>query len=424
MCDSAISRRRFLKGAAACALGLPYVITSSALGADGKAPAGERIGLGLIGLGSRGSQIMGGFLGGGTECVAVCDVWENRREAVRRHLGGRCAAYNDFRDVLARPDVDAVVVATPEYWHSVIVVMAARAGKDIYCEKALSVTVAEGQAMVDAVRRYGRVFQHGTQQRSDTNFRFACELVRNGRIGRLQTITAAVPASEAAGIRRPAPVPKELDYDMWVGPSPWVPHCGQAGIGHPGWCFHSDFTPGFILTWGVHHLDIAQWANDTELSGPVEFEGRGTFPRDGYDDVVQTWHAECRYANGVRLVFTSENEQPNGVRFEGDAGWIFVTRGAIDAGPPSLLKSTVRPDEVHLYRSADHAGNFLECVRTRRPTVAPVDVAHRSTTIGLLANIAILLGRRLRWNPEREVFESDDEANRLLRRSLRAPWTL
>ena len=417
-----VSRRRFLQGTAASVLAAPFVITSTALGADGKAPAGDRIGLGFIGVGLRGDQIMGGFLGPRSECVAVCDVWENRREAARRHAGGRAASCNDFRDLLARPDVDAVVVATPEFWHSVVVVEAARAGKDIYCEKALAISVAEGQAMCEAVRRYGRVFQHGTQQRSDANFRFACELVRSGRIGRLRTITASVPASEAGPLRQPVPVPKELDYDLWLGPSPWIPHCGQAGIGHPGWCFRSDYSPGFILTWGVHHLDIAQWGNDTELGGPVEFEGCGVFPRNSYDDAVLTWHVECTYANGVRLVFTSENENPNGVRFDGDEGWVFVTRGGMDAQPKSLLKSPIGPADVHLYRSGNHAGNFLECVRTRAATVAPIEVAHRSTTIGLVSSIAVLLRRRLRWHPQREAFVDDDEANRMLTRAMRTPW--
>jgi len=417
-----VSRRRFLHGAAACALAAPYVVTSSALGAGGKAPAGDRIGLGFIGVGLRGNQIMGGFLGPRSECVAVCDVWENRREAARRRTGGQCAACNDFRDLLARPDVDAVVIATPEFWHAIIVVAAAQAGKDIYCEKALAISVAEGRAMRDAVGRYGRVFQHGTQQRSDANFRLACELVRNGRIGRLRTITASVPASEAGPLRQPAAVPRELDYDLWLGPSPWIPHCGQAGIGHPGWCFRSDYSPGFILTWGVHHLDIAQWGNGTEAGGPVEFVGRGVFPRRSYDDAALTWHVECTYANGVRLVFTSENENPNGVRFEGDEGWVFVTRGGIDAGPKSLLRSPIGPDEVRLYRSSDHAGNFLECVRSRAATVAPIEVAHRSTTIGLVSSLAVLLGRKLRWDPQGEVFVDDDEANRMLTRAMRSPW--
>jgi hypothetical protein len=172
----------------------------------------------------------------------------------------------------------------------------------------------------------------------------------------------------------------------------------------------------------VHHLDIAQWGNDTELGGPVEFEGRGVFPRNSYDDAVLTWHVECTYANGVRLVFTSENENPNGVRFDGDEGWVFVTRGGMDARPKSLLKSPIGLADVHLYRSGDHAGNFLECVRTRAATVAPIEVAHRSTTIGLVSSIAVLLRRRLRWHPQREAFVDDDEANRMLTRALRAPW--
>jgi predicted dehydrogenase len=385
----------------------PYVITSCALGGPGKAPASERIGLGFIGTGLRGNQIMPGFLGRGTECLAVCDVWENRREAARLRVGNGCTAYRDFRDLLARADVDAVVIATPEYWHAVIAVAACRAGKDMYCEKALSITVAEGRAMCRAVGRHQSVFQHGTQQRSDGRFRLACELVRNGRIGRLHTIRASVPASSAAGHRKPSPVPKELDYDLWLGPSPWIPHCGQAG---------------FILTWGVHHLDIAQWGHGSQLSGPVEFEGTGVFPPDGFDDAALTWHVECAYADGVRLIFTSDNEHPNGVRFEGDEGWIFVSREAIDAQPDSLLKSPLATGDVRLYRSDDHAENFLDCVRSRRPTVAPVEEAHRSTTIGLVSAIAVLLGRKLRWDPAREEFPDDEEANRMLARALRDPW--
>jgi len=424
MRSRAMPRRRFLRRVAGSVLAAPCLISSSALGAEGRAPASNRIGLGFIGLGGRGNDIMGGFLGPATQPLAVCDPWENRREAARRRLGGSPAMFSDFRELLGVPGIDAVVIATPEYWHALIAVAAAKAGKDVFCEKALAVTVAEGRAMCDAITRYGRVFQHGTQQRSDYRFRAACELVRNGRIGKLHTIRAAVPANGAAGHRKPIPVPKELDYEMWLGPSPWIPYCGQAGIGHPGWCFRSDYTPGFILTWGVHHLDIAQWGNDTELSGPTEFDGHGVFPHDGYDDAVMTWHVEATYPGGVRLIFTSENEHPNGVRFEGDAGWIFVTRGSWQADPPELLTSPIGQHEIHLYRSDHHAGNFLECVRTRRPTVAPVEIAHRATTIGLVSAVTLRLGRKLRWDPQRERFANDDEANRLLSRSMREPWTL
>jgi len=422
MSARALTRRRFLGGLAASAAA-PYVITSGALGGAGKMPASERIALGFIGTGLRGNQIMPGFLNRGTQCLAVCDVWENRREAARLRVGGGCVAYRDFRDVLARADVDAVVIATPEYWHAAIAVAACQAGKDMYCEKALCISVAEGRAICRAVGRHQSVFQLGTQQRSDSRFRLACELVRNGRIGRLHTIRVSVPASSACGRRQPLPVPKELDYDLWLGPSPWIPHCGQAGIGHPGWCFRSDYSPGFILTWGVHHLDIAQWGHGSQLSGPVEFEGRGVFPPPGsFDDAALTWHVECAYADGVRLIFTSDNEQPNGVRFEGDDGWVFVTRGAVGAEPESLLKSPIAPGEVHLYRSDDHAGNFIDCVRSRRPAVAPVEEAHRSTTIGLVSAIAVLLRRKLRWDPAHEEFPGDEEANRMLARALREPW--
>lgn len=424
-----VTRRTFFKRSAGAAAGvglglaLPAIIPGRALGADDTVAASERIRVGMIGVGGMGSGHLGGLVGNRqVEVVAVCDVDQGHREDARARVGEKCAAYNDFRELLDRQDIDAVWIATPDHWHTLTSISACQAGKDIYCEKALAISVAEGRAMCDAVRRYGRVFQHGTQQRSDANFRLACELVRNGRIGRLRTITASVPASEAGPLRQPAAVPRELDYDLWLGPSPWIPHCGQAGIGHPGWCFRSDYSPGFILTWGVHHLDIAQWGNGTEAGGPVEFVGRGVFPRRSYDDAALTWHVECTYANGVRLVFTSENENPNGVRFEGDEGWVFVTRGGIDAGPKSLLRSPIGPDEVRLYRSSDHAGNFLECVRSRAATVAPIEVAHRSTTIGLVSSLAVLLGRKLRWDPQGEVFVDDDEANRMLTRAMRSPW--
>lgn len=419
-----LGRRRLLRGLAASAVAAPYVITSHALGGPDKMPASERIGLGFVGMGQRGRQIMGGFLGPGTECRAVCDVWENRREAARRRGGNGCSAYRDYRDLLARRDVDAVVIATPEYWHAVIAVAAARAGKDIYCEKALSISVAEGRAICDAVTRQGRVFQHGTQQRSDGRFRLACELVHNGRIGRLRTIRASVPRSSATTHRNPVPVPKDLDYDLWLGPSPWIPHCGQAGIGHPGWCFRSDYSPGFILTWGVHHLDIAQWGHGSQRSGPVAFEGRGVFPPDGFDDAVLTWRVECTYRDGVKLVFTSSDKEPVGVRFEGDEGWIFVSRATLRSGPDSLLQSPLAPGAERLYQSSSHAGNFIDCVRSRRPAVAGVEEAHRSTTIGLVSAIAVQLGRKLRWDPAREEFPDDPEANRMLARALREPWRI
>ena len=420
----AILRRKFLgTGAAACgaALAVPCLIPASALGEDGAVPPSGRIGLGFIGLGGRGRYIMGHFLGTGSECIAVCDVWKNRREEVKAQMKGQCTAYGDLRELLARPDIDAVVIATPEHWHVPASVLAAKAGKDVYCEKSVGPTVAEGRSLSDTMRRYARVFQFGTQQRSDNYFRFACELVRNGRIGRLQTITIAVPGG-GRGTLRPQPVPAELDYDMWLGPAPWMPYVGQA-VGDC-WVDWPDYAPGFLSTWGVHHVDIAQWGNGTELSGPVTIEGRGVYAKGDFYRIALRWHAECTYANGVKLVHTDESENPNGVRFAGTEGWVFVTRGSIDAHPKALLQSRIGPNEIHLYRSDNHARNFLDCIRTRRETISPAEIAHRSTAISLLCDLAMRLERKLQWDPDTERCPNDDGVNRLLSRTTRAPWTL
>jgi len=357
-----ITRRQFLKTAAATA---PYVITSSALGDRRKLPASERIGVGFIGLGGRGRGIMGHFLGSQSECVAVSDAWSTRRQAARARAGVKCAAYDDFRELLARQDIDAVVVASTEHWHVLHSIAAAKAGKDVYCEKPLMLTIAEGRALSDAFRRYGRVFQHGTQLRSGGGFRFACELVRNGRIGRLHTIRVGGQGGGGGGLRRPRPVPKELNFDMWTGPAPMLPYVGQCSSCH-AWGFRSEYSPGWISGHGIHDVDIAQWGNGSQRSGPIEIHGRGVFPTDGFNDTAVSWHVEYTYANGVRMIYTSTNENAHGIRFEGSDGWVFVSHGGgLDADPKSVLRSTIGPGEVHLHRSGGHARDFLRAVRTR-----------------------------------------------------------
>jgi len=429
MSRGTITRRGFMKGAAA-AIGAPYVVSSLALGGQGGLPASERIGMGFIGLGGRGRGILPHFLRPGlSECIAVCDVWKSRREAVRQQLQGRCAAYGDFRELVARTDIDAVVIATPDHWHVLHAIAAVKSGKDVFCEKPLSLTVQEGRALSDAVKRYSRVFLHGTHQRSFGGFRFACELVRNGRIGQLHTIRVCERGSSPDNPRRPMSAPPDLDYDMWLGQAPLIPYVGQS-VGGGTWMYRSDYTAGFISGCGVHPLDIAQWGNGTDRTGPVEIEGRGVFPNEGFNDTAIDWHVECTYANGVKLIFTSTHRDVNspevGARFEGTQGWVQAQGNAASvlAEPASLLRSVIGPDEVHLYRSEQHAMNFLECIRSRTETIAPAEVAHRSTTICLLSDIAIRLGRKLRWDPQREQFIQDDEANRMLSRAMRPPWSL
>ena len=422
-----VTRRGFLRAAAAAA---PYVVASTVLGADGALPPSERVGMGFIGLGGRGGGTLPHFLQPGlSEPIAVCDVWKNRAEAWHARLGSGVATFQDFRDLVARTDVDAVSIASPDHWHVPISVAAVRAGKDVFCEKPLSLSVREGRALADTVRRHGRVFLHGTHQRSYGPFRLACEMALNGRVGKVHTIRVCERASWADAVRPPRPVPPELDYDLWLGQAPEIPYVGQSEHGG-AWQCHSDYSAGWISGCGVHPLDIAQWGNGTDRTGPVAIEGRGTYPTDGFNDTATDWHVEMTYANGVTLIFTSTHNDVNspevGARFEGPEGWVMAQGNAcaILADPPSLLRSVIGPGEIHLTRSDNHALHFLECVRTRHETVAPAEVAHRSTTLCLISDIAMRLGRKLRWNPDTEEFAGDDEANRMLGRSMRAPWAV
>ncbi len=430
-----ITRRDFLKGVAAAVAG-PSIVPPSALGEGGRPAPSDRILMGCIGVGGMGTGNMRSFLANSdVQVVAVCDVDETRRLTARRGLEqhyadqlqkGRykgCTTYNDFRELLAREDIHAVSIATPDHWHCLLGIAAAQAGKDMYIEKPLSLTVAEGRALWGAVKRYGRVFQHGTQQRSERNFAFACELVRNKRIGKLHTIKVGSPASGEAGIEPPMPVPKGFDYDRWLGPAPWEPYT-EKRCQTPYWYFISDYTIGFVSGWGVHHVDIAQWGNDTDLTTPIEIEGEGVFPKDGLCDTATAWSVECKYANGVKMSYTDNGKNKQGVRFEGSEGWVWVKRGEIDADPKSLLTSVIGPNEIHLYESGDHRRNFLDCVKTRKQTIAPIEAAHHSTTICHLSQIAMLTQRKLKWDPDRERFVNDAEADRYLSRAMRSPWHL
>jgi predicted dehydrogenase len=345
---------------------------------------------------------------------------------LRRHLGLKPEeSHNDFRELLARDDVDAVAIATPDHWHVPQAIAAVEAGKDVYCEKPLGNTIAEGRALVRAVERRGAVFQHGTQLHSYADVRRACELVRNGRIGELKEILIGSPPGLATGLHPEMPVPDGLDYDLWLGPAPHAPYTRarvlhEAGL--PGWYFISDYShAGWIAGYGVHDLDIAQWGLGLERSGPVAIEGRGVYPADGLFDTVLTYRIEFSYANGVKIIMTDTGQNRHGVKFVGSRGWVF-TRGGIEAQPASVLKETIGPSEIHLYRSPDHAQNFVDCVRSRGETITPAEIAHRATSTALLGGIACRLGRRLRWDPAKETFPDDPEAARFLAYTMRAPW--
>ncbi|MBM4019485.1 MAG: gfo/Idh/MocA family oxidoreductase [Planctomycetes bacterium] len=414
-------RRQFLCRAA-MAVG-PMVIGAGALGADRLSP-GDRTTVGAIGIGGRGRAVLRSFLSEPrAQVVAVCDVDAARREAARREADAAsagCAAYNDFRELLARPDIDAVVIATPDHWHVPVALAAARAGKDIYCEKPLSLTIAEGRTLVETVRRCGRVFQTGSQLRSQARFRTGCELARNRRMGTLRAIRVGLPTGPFLPHRPPEPPPDGLDYDFWLGQAPWSPYV--PGRCHGTFRYIFDYSGGTVTDFGAHDIDLAQWGHGTEHTGPVEIEGRGDFPSDGLSDTATNFHFFCTFADGV--VMEVSNAFRHSVRFEGDDGWIYVGRDRSDADPRSLLESRIGPNEIHLYESRDHTADFLDGVRSRGPTIAPPETAHRSVSIAHLANIAMRLGRKLRWDPQAERFVGDAEADRMLSRAMRPPWHL
>jgi len=429
------SRRWFLKCATAAVAG-PVIVPSSVFGAT--APS-KRVTMGCIGVGGQGTHDMPTFLyNPGVQVVAVCDVDAARaqraKQIVESHYAAKkptgaykgCAMTGDFREILARDDIDTVMIATPDHWHALISIEAARHGKDMYCEKPMAYSVAEGRSVVDAVNRHGRILQTGTQRRSSARIRRGCELVRNGHIGRLHTVRVGLPGGFAirggdfGGIQPAMPVPPGFAYDMWLGPAPWAPY--TKGRCHFNFRWILDYGEGYISDWGAHYLDVAQWGMGTDLTGPVEIEAEARFPREGLYDAPTDFHIVYTYANGVRLICS--NKETLGMRFEGDAGWIHLEKpgAAIAADPPGILESELGPDEIHLGTSKSQHGNFIECVRSRCRPTAPAEIGHRSATVCHLGMIAALLGRKLRWDADRETFVNDPEADRLLSRPMRAPW--
>ncbi|HOD80146.1 MAG: Inositol 2-dehydrogenase [Planctomycetes bacterium ADurb.Bin126] len=437
---TSLSRRRLLRSAAgsfAAVVAAPVVVSSRALGRDGAAAPSERIALGVIGTGSRCSGVMPAFLHR-PECqvVAVCDVQKALRDkavadvsahyaaAARAGTYKGCQAHNDFRELLARSDVDAVQITTPDHWHVPIGIAAARAGKDVYGEKPLGAMVAEGRQMVQTVQRHGRVFQHGTQRRSFERVRLGCELVRNGYIGKLQHVEVACDASWAGKVVQSEPVPPGFDYDMWLGPAPYAPY-SRARVYRFGWYFISDYCPtGWIAGQGVHYIDLAHWGMNVERTGPVEIEGHGAFPSEGLFDTATRFHIELTYANGLKIIYADKVENPReGVRFVGSEGWVHVQDG-LASEPASLAGVSLKPTDVRLNHSRSNVEDFLDCVRSRRETVAPVEIAHRASTVCSLGDIALRLGRKLRWDPAAERFVNDAQADRMLTRAMRSPWAL
>jgi predicted dehydrogenase len=452
-----VTRRRFLRHSAAGALaGLAFpTLISSAARAAGTAAPSNQITVGLIGAGPQGLGVMRGFLAeAGARVVAVCDVKpeqvERARELVNQRYGNRdCATFTDFREVLARPDIDTVIVATPDHWHVLIGIAAVRAGKDVYLEKPLGHSVAEGQAMRAAVRATGRVFQFGTQQRSSAFFRQACEIVRNGRIGQLRHINVWCIGSVPGGSTEEVSVPAGFDYDRWLGPAPFRPHRRDFCIADSAkktWWFNSDYTLGFIAGWGVHPMDIARWGYPALTHGPLEVTGSGTIPDAGACDTATTWDVNFRSATGVSVNFQGlpitanvgsvisqvrlwqekyQRTRDHGTAFEGTDGWVHVDRSHVASYPADLVKESPDAYTVRLPHSNYHAKNFLESVRSRQPTITGVEEAFQSDLVCHLGNLAVRTGRKLKWDPRLERFENDPGANRLLAaRPMRQPWVL
>jgi len=416
-------------GVTAGAIAFPYIVSSSALGKDSSVAPSNRIVMACIGVGGMGTGNMNSFLGKKeAQVVAVCDIDKSHREKARDNVDKKygnndCKMYSDFREVIGRKDIDALSLAMPDHWHSIPVVMAARAGKDMYGEKPLARTIHEGQVMVETVHRYGRVWQTGSWQRSVSDFHRACELARNGRIGKVHKVEVGLPTGSGTDNKPIQPVPEGVDWDFWLGPAPWVPF---RGVMHWDWRWIMDYSGGQLTDWAGHHIDIAHWGLGLDYTGPVEIEGKGVYPSDGIFDVPTEYKFTCKYADGLTMVVANDRQQPMGMGtvWYGEDGWIHVKRGKLEASSESILKEVIGPDEIRLERSRDHHQNFLDCVKSREKTITPIEIAHRSISVALLGEIAMLTERKLRWDPEKEIFLNDDEANRMLSRPMRSPWHL
>ena len=415
---SYVSRRQFLGGAASgLALGFaaPYILTANVFGAN------EQVVTGHIGMGGQG---MGNLNPHKARCAAVCDVDKKRLEKARLAVGAKCEAYGDFRRLLDRKDINAVVISTPDHWHALPTVRACEAGKDVYCEKPLTLTIAEGRKMTQAARKYQRIVQAGSQQRSDAKFRLACELVRNGRIGNLQRVTVGIPGVNFKGPAVPdSDSPEELDYDLWLGPAPRRPY--NVNRVHYNFRFFWDYSGGQITNWGAHHLDIAQWAMGTDDSGPIEIEGEAKHHPEGWYEVPQSFKVTYKYASGVTV--TCGMGLPGGATFEGTNGKIYVDRGKLSSEPADIIDVTKNPlkeGDTRLYVSGNHHGNWLDCIKTRKPPICEVEIGHRSATVCHLGNIAVRCKRKIKWDPAKEQVIGDEEANKMVDKAYREPWRL
>jgi predicted dehydrogenase len=444
-----MKRRKFIEQAGIVASALilvPTIIPASCVGKGGQTPPSDRINLAFIGAGNQtGNDVMDFLADDRVQVTTICDVnkksagyWDGRvagREYIRDIVNGyytkkyerkynACNDVEDFREVIFRKDIDAVEIATPDHWHAIPVLMAAAAKKDIYCQKPLALTIAEGRAMSNAVKHHKIVFQTGSQQRSNPNFRRICELVRNGRIGKLETVICGLPAGipdygKTASLTETAPIPKGFNYDMWLGPAPDAPYAPCRT--HVNFRWILDYSGGQLTDWGGHHPDIAQWGMDTEYSGPVKIQNaKAKWADHPHYNTATDFYFECIYENGVKMIVKSGSDF--GVTFFGTEGKVWSSREKHTVEPESLKDAVIGSKEIHLYKSDNHFRNFIDCVISREEPIAPVEVAHRSITIAHLGNIAMMLEKDLEWDPVTEQIVNFPEANRYLSRSMRVPW--
>ncbi|HOC73564.1 MAG TPA: Gfo/Idh/MocA family oxidoreductase [Candidatus Hydrogenedentes bacterium] len=433
----AVSRRRFL-GTSLAVAGFPTIIPGSALGLNGAVAPSERVVLGSIGVGDRGRAILEGAL----QCkeaqvVGVCDVKANCREAatalINDFYGNQdCFAVKDHAELLAKPDIDGVIVASCDHWHVLHALAATRLGKGVYVEKPMGCTVAEDQALRAAVRKHGTVFQFGTQQRSDGKFHDACSLVRMGAIGELHTVYVWAPPSVAGAPTQEAPVPETLDYERWVGPAPFKPYTLERDSNK--WWWHiSDYALGFIAGWGIHPADIAYWGAGDAVRTPFTIEGVGRYPVGEVCDTATDWKATCTYDSGLVIEFRAtpaprdwvdrfQARPDHGTAFVGSEGWIQVNRSGMTCFPESVAKKDIK--DSPLFKSRHHMRDYVQAIRDKRQTVAPIDEAVQSDLFCQVADIALRVGKPLRWDPAAERFANSDEANARLSRPMRAPWSL
>lgn len=428
------SRREFLTRvplALAGAATFPTIVKASALGLQGAVPPSDRIVMAGVGFGMQGPGNMRNFLGKPeVQWVAVCDLDDvplaKAQGIVNEKYGNTdCATYKDYRALFARSDLDAVSLAVPDHWHAILSTSAVRAGLDVYGEKPFTHSIREGRTLCEAIRRYGRVWQTGSWQRSEDNFHRACELVRNGRIGKVRRVEVGLPEghydfAKTFGQEQIENPPAGFDYDTWLGPAPWAPYC-KARV-HMNWRWNMDYGGGQLVDWIGHHLDIAHWGLGLERTGPVTIKGTGVHPTTGiYTSVTKYW-VDTQYADGTPMVIAGGYpEIQSGTKWIGEYGWVWVDRGGFESQPAHLVHEVIGPNETRLYRSRDHYQNFLDCVRSRAATIAPAEEAHRSASVGHLGVIAIETGRTIKWDPATETIIGDPDAERLLARAYRAP---